>query len=73
VVVQNGNSMAVAEAPVMIESLVGVIGDHRYEEVRRVVGEKAIVEGHQVRSTTPGGLDVDLTGVAIGPASPALP
>jgi ketosteroid isomerase-like protein len=65
VVVQNGNSMALAEALVMIESLVGVIGDHRYEDVRRVVGEKAIVEEHQVRSTTPGGLDVDLTACVV--------
>ncbi len=65
VVVQNGNSMAVAEAMVMIESLVGVIGDHRYEEVRRVVGEKAIVEEHRVRSTTPSGHDVDLTACVV--------
>ena len=65
VVVQNGNSMAVAEAMVMIESLVGVIGDHRYEEVRRVVGENAIVEEHRVRSTTPDGHDVDLTACVV--------
>ena len=65
VVVQNGNSLTVAEARVMIESLVGVIGDHRYEDVRRVVGEQAIVEEHRVRSTTPGGHDVDLTACVV--------
>lgn len=65
VVVQNGNSLTVAEARVMIESLVGVIGDHRYEDVRRVVGEQAIVEEHRVRSTAPGGHDVDLTACVV--------
>lgn len=65
VVVQNGNSMTVAEARVMIESLVAVIGDHRYEDVRRVVGEQAIVEEHQVRSTAPGGHDIDLTACVV--------
>lgn len=65
VVVQNGNSMGVAEAMVMIESLEGVIGDHRYEEVRRVVGAQAIVEEHRVRSTTPGGHEVDLVACVV--------
>lgn len=60
VVVQNGNSMTVPEAMVMIGSLVDVLGDHRYEEVRRVVGEQTIVEEHRVRSTTPGGHEIDL-------------
>lgn len=60
VVVQNGNSMGVAEAMAMIESLTGVLGDHRYEDVRRVVGAGAIVEEHRVRSTTPSGHEVDL-------------
>ena len=65
VVVQNGNSMTVPDAMVMIGSLVDVIGDHRYEEVRRVVGEQAIVEEHRVRSTTPGGHDVDLVACVV--------
>ncbi len=65
VLVQNGNSMAVAEAMAMIESLIAIIGDHRYEDVRRVVGENAIVEEHRVRSTTPSGLEVDLAACVI--------
>lgn len=65
VVVQNGNSMVVAEAMVMIESLTGVIGDHRYDDVRRVLGDNVIVEEHRVRSTTPGGHDVDLVACVV--------
>lgn len=65
VVVQNGNSMAWAEARTMIEGITQVIGDHRYEEVRRVVGENAIVEEHQVRSTTPAGHDLELAACVV--------
>jgi ketosteroid isomerase-like protein len=65
VVVQNGNSMAWAEARTMIEGITQVIGDHRYEEVRRVVGENAIVEEHQVRSTTPAGHALELTACVV--------
>jgi ketosteroid isomerase-like protein len=65
VVVQNGNSMGVAEAMAMVASLEGVLGDHRYEEVRRVVGEQSIVEEHRVRSTTPGGHEVDLVACVV--------
>lgn len=64
-VVQNGTPMGVTEARTMIEGLASVLGDHRYEEVRRVVGEQAIVEEHRVRSTTPSGHDVDLTACVV--------
>ena len=63
--VQNGNRMSVTEARVLIEGLAGVLGDHRYEEVRRVVGDRAIVEEHRVRSTTPSGHQVDLTACVV--------
>ena len=65
VIVQNGNSMSIAEARPMIEGITAVLGDHRYEEVRRVVGENAIVEEHQVRATTPGGHEVDLAACVV--------
>ena len=64
-IIQNGNRMPFAEARVMIEGLVGVLGDHRYEEVRRVVGDDAVAEEHQVRSTTPGGHEVDLAACVV--------
>jgi ketosteroid isomerase-like protein len=62
---QNGNSMTFAEARALIEGLTAVLGDHRYEEVHRVVGDRAIVEEHRVRSTTPGGHDVDLAACVV--------
>lgn len=65
VIVQNGNRMPFAEARVMIEGLVGVLGDHRYEDVRRVIGDDAVVEEHQVRSTTPGGHEIDLAACVV--------
>jgi len=65
VIVQNGNSMTVAEARTVIEGITQVIGDHRYEEVRRVFGDNVVVEEHSVRSTTPSGQDVDLTACVV--------
>ena len=65
VVVQNGNSMSVADARILIEGITHVIGDHRYEEVRRVTGGDAIVEEHQVRSTTPAGQQLDLAACVV--------
>ena len=65
VIVQNGNSMTVAEARTMIEGITQVLGDHRYEEARRVLAENAVVEEHRVRSTTPSGHDVDLTACVV--------
>jgi len=65
VVVQNGNSMVLDEALAMIRSVVEIIGQHRYEEVRRVVGDNAIVEEHRVRSTTPGGVELDLSACVV--------
>ena len=64
-IIQNGNRMPFAEARVMIEGLVGVLGDHRYEQVRRVIGADAVVEEHQVRSTTPGGHEIDLAACVV--------
>ena len=64
-IIQNGNRMPFAEARVMIEGLVGVLGDHRYEQVRRVIGADTVVEEHQVRSTTPGGHQIDLAACVV--------
>lgn len=41
--------------PHVLESVAKVLGRHRYEEVRQVVGGDAVVEQHRVRSTLPSG------------------
>ena len=65
VLVQNGNRSTFAESRVRLEAIMAMIGDHRYEEVRRVVGDNAIVEEHQVRSTTPAGKRLDLAACVV--------
>jgi ketosteroid isomerase-like protein len=47
----------------LIASLAGMrkmIGNHRYEEVRRLVAPDGFVEQHRVRSTLPSGKELDL-------------
>ena len=60
IVTQNGTSATYAEMRPHLEGLRAVIGDHRYENVRRVVGDHAVVEEHDVVSTTPAGKDICL-------------
>lgn len=57
---QNGNTSTYAEARPMLEGITAVIGDHRYENVRRVIGDRAVVEEHDVVSTTPEGRSLRL-------------
>lgn len=57
---QNGNTSTYAEARPMLEGITAVIGDHRYENVRRVVGTDAVAEEHDVVSTTPDGRSLRL-------------
>lgn len=65
VLTQNGNSMPFTEARPMLEGLTQMIGDHRYENVRRVVGDHAIVEEHDVVSITPEGRALDLAACVV--------
>jgi ketosteroid isomerase-like protein len=65
VLVQNGKRSTFAESRVWLETITQVLGDHRYEEVRRIAGDGAIVEEHQVRSTTPGGQAIDLAACVV--------
>ncbi len=51
----NGQSYSFEEARPGLEMSRNIIGDHRYEEVQRVIGDNAVVEEHRARSTTPGG------------------
>lgn len=57
---QNGAGAAFAQMRPMLEALPAVLGDHHYEDVRRVVGDRAVVEEHRVVSTTPAGHAVNL-------------
>lgn len=43
-----------------IPSMAARIGDHRYEQVRRLVAPDGFVEQHRVRSTLPDGSELDL-------------
>lgn len=47
-ITQNGRTSTWAEARATISELVDVLRDHRYEDVRRVVGDRAVVEEHAV-------------------------
>jgi len=52
-ITQNGTTMAWSEARPMIAALTDVIRNHRYVDVRRVVGDHAVVEEHTVVGETP--------------------
>jgi hypothetical protein len=43
-----------------LASMQAMIGDHRYEEVRRLIAPDGFVEQHRVRSTMPNGDSLDL-------------
>jgi ketosteroid isomerase-like protein len=62
---QNGVTSSFVEARPMLAGLRSIIGAHRYEEVRRVVGTDAVVEEHRVRSTTPSGVELDLAACVV--------
>ncbi len=62
---QNGASSTFAAARPMLEEITQVIGDHRYENVRRVVGDDAIVEEHDVVSTAPDGRAIHLVACVV--------
>lgn len=55
VIVQNGRSMTWAEARPMLTGVTDIVRNHRYEEVRRVVGDGAVVEEHVVVAESPSG------------------
>ena len=64
-ITQNGATASLDDALVAIAGMRSVVGDHRYEDVRRVIGDKAIVEEHRVVSTTPTGKPVDLAACVV--------
>ena len=54
-ITQNGARMTWAEARPMLAGITEMVRDHRYEEVRRVVGDHAVVEEHVVVAVSPSG------------------
>ncbi len=54
-ITQNGRTMTWAVARPMLAAVTDVVRDHRYDEVRRVVGDHALVEEHTVVATSPTG------------------
>ena len=65
VISQNGNSGSYAQVRPGLEAMCEVIGDHQYTEVRRVIGDHAVVEEHHVVSTTPAGHALDLAACVV--------
>lgn len=59
-ITQNGVSHDWPTMRRRIEGINSVLGDHRYENARRVVGAGAVVEEHDVVATTPDGRDLRL-------------
>lgn len=64
-ITQNGRTTPATEALGAIGALRSVIGDHRYVDVRRTFGERAVVEEHRVVSTTPDGVAIDLSACVV--------
>lgn len=64
-ITQNGTTMAWSEARPMIAALTDVIRNHRYVDVRRVVGDHAVVEEHTVVGETPSGRPVRLAACVV--------
>lgn len=59
-VTQNGNEMTWPEAKAAIAGITDVLRNHRYSEIRQVVGDHAVVEEHAVDAELPDGRSVRL-------------
>jgi ketosteroid isomerase-like protein len=65
VITQNGNSMPWADARPRLAGLLEVIRDLRYHDVRRTVGDHAVVEEHTVVGESPTGRPLRLAACAV--------
>lgn len=59
-ITQNGTTMTWQEARPALAAISAALGGHRYTNVRRVVGERAVVEEHDVVATLPSGDELRL-------------
>lgn len=64
-ITQNGNRMSWAEARPLLAGITEVLRNHRYLDVRRVVGDGAVVEEHAVVATTPSGRKLRLVACVV--------
>jgi len=64
-ITQNGNSMLWSDARPMIAALTDVVRNHRYEDVRRVVGDHTVVEEHTVVGESPSGRPLRLAACVV--------
>ena len=48
-----------------LEGITAVLGNHHYEDVRRVTGDHAVVEEHRAVSITPSGHAVNLAACVV--------
>lgn len=65
VIVQNGNSMTWEQARPMLAGITDVVRNHRYEDVRRVIGDRAVVEEHTVVAESPSGRPLRLAACVV--------
>lgn len=59
-ITQNGTTMTWPEFEPVLAGITKVLGDHRYDDIRRVVGDRAVVEEHAVVAQQPDGRPVRL-------------
>ncbi len=64
-ITQNGHSMSWSEARPRLAGITAVIRNHRYEDVRRVVGDRAVVEEHTVVAESPSGRPLGLAACVV--------
>ena len=64
-ITQNGNAMSWSEARPMLAAITDVVRNHRYEDVRRVVGDRAVVEEHVVIAESPSGRPLSLAACVV--------
>lgn len=64
-ITQNGHTMSWGEARPMLAAITDVVRNHRYEDVRRVVGAGAVVEEHTVVAESPSGRPLRLAACVV--------
>lgn len=64
-ITQNGVTSVFVEAKPRLERLPSRIGNHHYENVRRLIGTTFVVEEHSVVTTTPAGVHLNIAACVV--------
>ena len=64
-ITQNGVTSVFAEAKPRLARIPSVIGNHHYENVRRSIGPNFVVEEHDVVTTTPSGVHLNIAACVV--------